>query len=162
MIDQLAELLEQGRPVPLSGLRVINADEFAQLLERMRINVPSSIRESERTLAERDAILAEAHGEAERILAEAQEQAREMLSRESLMLAAQHEADRIVDESRASASRRIEEADRYATKVLEDLAQKLAVISQQVNNGILLLQADETLGTPQAEPEQSADDAPSV
>ena len=58
-------MLNQGWQVPLSRYRMVDAGEFGKMLERMRITVPSSIKESERTLAERDAILAEAHQEAE-------------------------------------------------------------------------------------------------
>ena len=53
--------------MPLSSYRMVNADEFGQLLEHLRINVPSSIRESERMLAERDKILSEARSEALRM-----------------------------------------------------------------------------------------------
>jgi F0F1-type ATP synthase membrane subunit b/b' len=133
-------MLAQGRPVPLSSQRIINADEFGQALERLRINVPSSIRESERMLAERDAILAEAQAQAERIVEQAGEQAREMLTDNALVVAAQREAERILEESRVVGQQRVDEADYYATSVLQDLAAKLNVISQQVDNGIRMLQ----------------------
>ena len=132
--------MADGRPVPLSSHRIINADEFGQALERLRINVPSSIRESERMLAERDAILAEARAEAEQIIEQASQQARGMLTDNALVVAAQREAERILDESRLVGQQRIDEADYYATSVLQDLAAKLGVITQQVDNGIRMLQ----------------------
>ena len=139
---------------------MVNADEFGQLLERMRINVPSSIRDSERTVAERDAIIAEAHSEAERIIEQSKQRAGDMLSKESLMIAAHGEAERIIEESRNVATQRIDEADRYATDVLQELAAKLEVISQQVDNGIRMMQDNtrlmhESSLEPQAEDEQS-------
>ena len=143
IVDQLADLLEQGKTIPLTPYRVIDGEEFGQLLERMRINVPSSIRESERTLAERDNILAEAEEEAAQILEEARQRARELLSGDSMVIAARQEADRILEESRLLAKRRPDEADEYATNVLQDLAEKLRIISQQVDNGIRMLQSDE-------------------
>jgi len=106
----------------------------------MRINVPSSIRESERTLAERDLIIADAQTEAERIIEQAKQQSIEMLSQERVVMNAQREADRVIDNGRGAAQRRIEEADRYAASVLQDLSQKLGTISQQVDNGIQVLQ----------------------
>ncbi len=132
--------MADGRPVPLSSHRIINADEFGQALERLRINVPSSIRESERMLAERDAILSEARTEAEQIIEQASQQARGMLTDNALVVAAQREAERILDESRLVGQQRIDEADYYATSVLQDLAAKLGVITQQVDNGIRMLQ----------------------
>lgn len=139
LIDQLADALNRGRPIPLSSLRVIDANEFAQLIERMRISVPSSIMESERTLAQRDHILAEAQAEAERLIQHAKQRAMEIISQDALMQTSRKEADRILDESRGAAQRRAAEADRYAVQVLEDLAQKLQVTMKQVDNGIQLM-----------------------
>lgn len=139
LIDQLADALNRGRPIPLSSLRVIDANEFAQLIERMRISVPSSIMESERTLAQRDHILAEAEAEAERMVQQAKQRAMEIISQEAVMQTARNEAERILEESRAAAHRRAAEADRYAIQVLEDLAQKLQVTTKQVDNGIQLM-----------------------
>ena len=136
----MADLLDQGRSIPFSSQRVVDADEFSQLIERMRISVPSSIRESERTLAERDAIIADARNEAQALVSEAQQRAREVLSDDALVQAAQREADRIVFDSREKAAQHAREADRYATDVLEELAEKLAIVTRQVDNGIRMLQ----------------------
>ncbi len=118
---------------------MVDANEFGQLIERMRINVPSSIMESERTLAERDRILADAHAEYDRILQQAKQKAMELLSEDAIVVAARHDAERIMEDSRIAAKRRAEEADRYAVQVLEDLAQKLQVITKQVENGVQLM-----------------------
>ncbi len=118
----------------------------------MRINVPSSIRESERTVAERDHILAEAKGEAERIVQQAKQQAMEMLSERALVATAQHEAERIVEESKEIARRRAEEADIYAIQVLQDLSQRLQTFVQQVENGILLMQEGQPPTGPEKKP----------
>ena len=80
----------------------------------MRINVPSSIRESERTVAERDRIIAAANNEAERIVQQARQEAMDILSERSLVTTAHQEAGRIVDEGKEIARQLIREADRYA------------------------------------------------
>lgn len=95
--------------------------------------------ESERTLAQRDHILSEAHAEAERILQQAKQRAMEIISQDAVMQTARDEAERILGESRAAAHRRAAEADRYAIQVLEDLAQKLQITTKQVDNGIQLM-----------------------
>ncbi len=133
-------MLSQGWQVPFSPYRLVRARELEQLVERMRINVPSSIRESERTLQDRDRIMAEAQAEAERIIQQAKQQAMEILSERSLMATAQAEAERIIAESREIAQRRTEEADLYAVQVLQDLAQRLQAMMVQIENGIQLMQ----------------------
>ncbi len=138
-IDQLSEMLEQAQAVPLSSYRMVNAGEFAQLLEKMRLGVPSAIHESERVLAEREHILGEARQEAARLVAEAQAQAREALQNDPMVATAQREAERIVGEGRRLAAARTAEADAYALQVLHDLSATLQGTRQQVDNGIRVL-----------------------
>ena len=155
LIDQLHVLISQGTPVPFSAYRLVRARDVEQLLERMRITVPSSIRESERTLADRDRIMNEARAEADRIIQQARQQAMEMLSERSLIATAQAEADRIIVEGKDIARRRTEEADTYAVQVLQDLAQRLQALTQQINNGIELMQDGQRLSTePPEQPER--------
>lgn len=139
MIDQLHDLLTQGTDVPFSSYRLVRARDIEHLLERMRINVPSSIRESERTISERDRIIADAQAEAERIVHEARQRAMELLSERSLVTTAQAEADRIIEEGKEIARRRAEEADEYAAQVLQGLSNQLMHLNQQVVNGLDLL-----------------------
>jgi vacuolar-type H+-ATPase subunit H len=134
--------LQRSWRVPLTSLSVINADEFAHLLERMRINVPSAIMESERTLSERDLILNEARAEAERILQEARQRAHELVTDQAIVIAAQQEAERIIEDGRLTARRRAEEADHYAMQVLEELATKLQTITRQVDNGVEVMRSN--------------------
>jgi cell division septum initiation protein DivIVA len=148
LIDQLVDLLNRGTRIPLSAYTVIDANEFYHLLERMRINVPSSIMEGERTLAERDRILAEARAEAERVVHQARQRAAELLTDQALVAAARQEADRMVEEGRTIAHRRAEEADQYAVKVLEELAQKLQMISKQVDNGVQVMRQNRLAAEP--------------
>lgn len=134
----------------------MRARDVEQLLERMRITVPSSIRESERTLADRDRIMNEARAEADRIIQQARQQAMEMLSEKSLIATAQVEAERIIVEGKEIARRRTEEADTYAIQVLQDLSQRLNGIMQQVGNGIELMQEGHKLPTePLDQPERA-------
>jgi hypothetical protein len=158
LIDQLHVLISHGTQIPLSAYRLVRARDVEQLLERMRITVPSSIRESERTLAERDRIMNEARAEAERIIQQARQQAMEMLSEKALIATAQAEADRIILEGKDIARRRTEEADTYAVEVLQDLAHRLQALMQQVNNGIELMQDGQRLPAepPEQQPERPA------
>jgi vacuolar-type H+-ATPase subunit H len=142
LVDKLGELLDRAWAIPLTPYRLIDGRDFEANLERMRISVPSSIRESERTIAERDKIIATARAEAERLIQEAQMRAHEMLTERSLLATAQSEADRIVEESREVARRRADEADAYTMQVLHELGRRLQTMLAQVENGISLMQQD--------------------
>jgi vacuolar-type H+-ATPase subunit H len=135
----LDALLEASKKMPMSSLRMVDYTQFKQALERLRVNVPSSIMESERTLQERDRILEQADVEAERIIEQARRRANEIVSNDALVAGARQESERIVANAQEMAKARRDEADRYAARVLQELADKLGIISKQVDNGLDLL-----------------------
>lgn len=139
IIDQLADKLNNSPKMPLTNNRIVDANELGQLLERLRISVPSSIMESERTLQERERILSEAEAEAKRIILQARQKANEMLQADPLVNMARREAERIVEEGRSEARQRADAADSYAAQVLEELSARLQVIGQQVDNGLEMM-----------------------
>ncbi|MBK8047835.1 MAG: hypothetical protein IPK16_12315 [Anaerolineales bacterium] len=123
----------------MSSARMVDYAQFKQAIERLRVGVPNSIIEGERTLQERDQILAAAEGEAQRMLEQTQRRINELVSNDALVHASRQEAERIVRNAQEMAKSRRDEADRYAARVLEELAEKLAIISKQVDNGLDLL-----------------------
>jgi hypothetical protein len=56
-----------------------------------------------------------------------------------VVAAARQEGERIVVNAQATAQQRRDEADRYAARVLEELAEKLRIVTKQVDNGLDLL-----------------------
>lgn len=160
IIDQLTDKLLSSPKVPLSNNRLVDAAEFTQLLDRLRINVPSSIRDSERTLAERERILAQADEEARRILALAQRRAAELVAADALVQSARREAERLMEEARQAAMRSAEDADAYAEYVLNAINDTLANAGGQVTNGLSelsLRRADRaaSMGAPPQGPSQT-------
>lgn len=123
----------------MSSLRMVDYNAAKEVIERLRVNVPSSIIESERMLQERDRILEAAEAEAAHIIEQAKRRALEILNNDALVSAARQEAERIIVDSQRSAQLRRDEADRYAARVLEELAEKLRIITKQVDNGLDLL-----------------------
>ena len=139
IIDQLDRILENSRRLPMSSLRMVDYALASEALERLRINVPSSIMESERMLLERDRLLEAAESEAAQIVEQARRRAREILESDALVSAARQESERILMDSQRAAEQRRDEADRYAVYGLEELATKLRSIGRQVDNGLDLL-----------------------
>ena len=123
----------------MSSLRMVEYAQFKQALERLRVSVPSSIMESERTLQERDRILEAAEAEAARVVEQARRRAAEILSNDAMVTAARQEGERLLVNAQAAAQQRRDEADRYAARVLEELAEKLRIVTKQVDNGLDLL-----------------------
>jgi vacuolar-type H+-ATPase subunit H len=113
----------------------------------MRVSVPDMIRQAERTLGERDRIIAQANEEASRIIGIARKQATDMVESHELSLSAQRRADEIIVEAERESATMRAEADGYALKALQDLAQQLERIHREVENGISALAAAKSART---------------
>jgi len=143
-LDDLVDLVEGARGVPLSDSCVVNRTIALELLEAVRALMPASLRDAATILADRDDVLEDATREAESRIASAQDEADGILSRaeneaaailsstkvdvEQLLAQGQSDAARTVDRARAEAERLVAadtvrlEAERQA-KSLVDHAQ---------------------------------------
>ena len=99
-----------------------------------------AIRESERTVADRDRILAEAKAEADQIVEDARRRVMQALNERSLLEQARYESQRIVDQGHTDARRRVEEADRYTIGVLHSLREELRALIHQVDSGLTVME----------------------
>jgi hypothetical protein len=151
LIGELADLINQGWQLPFTSYRVVRGREVEQLLDRMRITVPSSIRESEKTVAERDRILAEAKSAADRIVEEAHLRALEILNERALLERARQESQRIVDQGKADAQYRVDEADRYTIGALHGLREELRALIHQVDSGLAMMEGQIDPGATRAD-----------
>ncbi len=98
LIEEIEELLDNARPVPMSGGRcMINIEEMRAITEDMRSALPQEIRKAQSIVKNRSEILNDARKEAEAIIRKAEERARQMVNQEDIvrqatMLAAEKEA----------------------------------------------------------------------
>ena len=106
----------------------------------MRVSVPDMIKQAERTVGERDRIVAQANEEASRIIQMAREQATDMVEHHELTEAARKRANELLVESEREAARMRSEADKYAMNSLAGLADQLTKLQREVENGIQALQ----------------------
>ncbi|HQR78745.1 MAG TPA: hypothetical protein PLT68_00850 [Actinomycetota bacterium] len=120
-LDDLVDLIEGARGVPLSDSCVVNRTIALELLEAVRALMPASLRDAATILADRDDVLEDAAREAESRLAAAQDQADAELSRaeneaaalltqtqadvDQMLAQGQNDAARTVDRARAEAER---------------------------------------------------------
>lgn len=159
LVDQLEQVLNQGWRIPLTASLIVNEEECLRLIDQMRISVPSAIKESERMIAERDRILAEARAQADAILAQAQHEAAEMVNQHFITQEARREAQRIVDVGHAEATRMIQEAEDYSLDVLRDLVEQLSGVLQQAQNGIQAIEASRAADAAASDPEDADEDS---
>ena len=141
LVDRLEELVNSSKQVPLTNSIMVDQDRMIDLIDQMRVSIPDEVKKAQKTLSERDKILAQSKEEAERTLMLAREEREKMLLRESIAVAAQNKADQIIDQARQEAEGIRAEADDYVLDGLTELEAQLERNLQQARNGINVLKA---------------------
>ena len=79
VLDDLSDIVEAARAMPMSDKCVVNRNEVLDLLDAMRQMLPTAVKEAEELLADRVSVVEEGYRVAERVVAEANEQARGLI-----------------------------------------------------------------------------------
>lgn len=105
-IDQLEDLVSNGKRVPMSRKVMVEEDEFIHLLDEMRTNIPLEIRDAHRLLKERERLIGEAQDQAARIVEDAKSRAQLLVSKHTVLA----EAKQLAEEELRVAERKRQEA----------------------------------------------------
>lgn len=141
LVDRLEELVNSARQVPLTHNIVIDEDRLIDLIDQMRVSIPDEVKKAQKTLADKDKILAQAKEEAERTLMVAREEREKMLLRENVAIAAQNKSDQIIERAKQEAEAIRADADSYVLESLTELEGQLERTLQQSRNGINVIRA---------------------
>ncbi len=112
-LDELAQMVEQAKAVPLSASCMINRAQVLDVIEDIRDALPRSLSDADQLLAEREAVVAEGRLEAQRLIAEAREEQIRMLSQHEIYLVAVAEAEALRAETEDETTRMRRETDDY-------------------------------------------------
>ena len=86
ILDQLDELIDRAWSLPLTGGRcVVDADKVRELLDDVRLNMPTEIRQAQSIVADRTEIVNTAKKEAEAIIARAEKRAAALVEEEEIV-----------------------------------------------------------------------------
>ncbi len=125
MIDELEDVIAEGKRVPFSGRLLIDEDRVLDIIDRMRVAVPEELRQARRIISEQ-----------ERLIGEAQERVQQVLQEQGLLAAIEAERARLLDQAEREARAVRAGADEYARQVLEELEQRLLKVITSVQNGL--------------------------
>ncbi|MBI2975617.1 MAG: hypothetical protein HY872_17700 [Chloroflexi bacterium] len=139
LVDRLEELINGARQVPLTNNVMIDQDRLIDLIDQMRVSIPDEVKKAQKTLSERDKLMAQAKEEAERTLAVARDEREKMLTRENVTAAALNKAEQIIQQAKLDAESVRGDADEYVLEVLSQLEMQLERTLQQARNGIEIL-----------------------
>ncbi len=156
VLDEIVELVETAKAMPLSASVLVNRGELLELLATAREIVPTQIVEADSVLrdiervnddaqeqAERIISLAEA--DAQQIIAQAKAEAQRLVSQDSVTVLAKSNATRIVDEAKSKADRITGGANDYSDSTLEELAGQLIAVQEYLDQIQLQIEAGRTV-----------------
>lgn len=135
ILEQLDDMLDTAWNMPLSGGKVVvDGDRVRDLLDSIRANLPSEIRQARAIVKDRADIVDTAKKEAEAIIRNAEERRNQILSHEEIVVQAQEKANEIHIQTQKRAREMRRSAQDYTDDILrrteEILAQQVGQVRQ--------------------------------
>ena len=119
LLEQFDEALDSGMKMP--GKRVVvNAENLRAVIDDIRLNIPSEIKQARGIVADRSEIITNAKREADSIIRGAEERAKAMVSQEEITKLAQEKAAEII----AAAQAKSRDMRKAAQDYVDDLMRK--------------------------------------
>ena len=151
LIDRLEELVSIGKRVPFSGRVMVEEDQFLTLVDQLRLAIPDEIKGAARVIREREAIIAESHDEAARILDAARKRAEYIVSEQAILNEARLKGEEILQSAQEKRNRILGEIDVYALeqfdRVERAMREGLRTIDQAMEETVALMsEARENVG----------------
>ena len=142
LVDRLESLLNKSWLIPLTSNRIINEEEYLEIIDQMRITIPAEIKQAKRMQQERERIIAQAQEEAERIVAQAREQAASITNEHEVLKVAEAKTEAFLKEAQQQADDIRAGADDYVIGVLSELEEQLMAFLTTVRNGLKAVQRE--------------------
>ena len=153
LIDQLEELFNESKAVPLTNDVMIKENRLLDLIDQMRLSIPEEVKKSQQILNQKERVLAQAQEEATRTINLAREKSMEMVERDGIMESARLKANQIIRRAEEQSNLIKADADEYVIETLRNFKVELEKILAQVNNGIQSLEGDVNLSKNQSDPQ---------
>ena len=152
LLDQLEEMVGVSKRVPFSHRVMVEEDEFAELVEQLRLAIPSEVKQAQRVIRDRERIIAEAQQEAAHIIENARSRAEYLVSNEGILNEAKQRSEEILRAAEERRKREKGEIDVYAmqqfNRIEQALREGLEVIDSAVQETVdQLQQARDSIGT---------------
>jgi hypothetical protein len=148
LLDQLLDMLENARKLPMSASVSINRDEFGAILQDAIGGLPEELREARWLLKERDQVVQRAEHEAQRLHEAARVRAERMVEKNELVREARRTAEQIIEDADRQAAAMRHEAEDYVDRKLAAFEVVLDRTMQTVQKGRERLQVHVPTDTP--------------
>ena len=135
ILDQLDELIDRSWSLPLTGGRcVVDADKVRELLDDVRLNMPTEIRQAQSIVADRTEIINNAKKEAETIIARAEKRAAALVDQEEIVRQSKNKAAEIAQQAQQQSREMRQSAKEFVDNILKNTEESLAASMNEVKN----------------------------
>jgi len=118
-LDDIEDLLEKSRGVPLTGKISVEKDKLLDIVNEIRLSLPDDMRIAQRILADHDKILEDAKHRAGNMLEDAKMESKSMTNNHEIFRRASEQAADHMEETKRSAREIRLNAMDYADEILE-------------------------------------------
>ena len=157
-IEQLENLLDEGKKVPLTnGKVIVDCIYFKGVLEDMKDNIPNEINQAKKVVKERDAIFDAAHKDAEAILKSAAEKANQLIAQEHIVVEARNKSKQIIEDLKIESNNVMTATRESANEMIAKAKQESERINEEAResaDNIVVMakrQAEETVNAAQGQ-----------
>jgi cell division septum initiation protein DivIVA len=140
LLERLEALIVNARKLPMTSQVVVEQGAALDLVDQMRAAIPEEVRQARRVSQEGDRLIQRAKGEADHIVAAAQEQGALLLQDHELMRRAESDSAEVMARTEAQAEETMSGADKYAADVLKRLESDLETTLSTVRTYIGILE----------------------
>ncbi len=133
-LERLEELLEAGSKVPFSSKVMIDAEEFREVLEEIRLKLPDELKQAKWVKEERQRIMADAEAQADNLMKEAENKIIAMVDEHVITKQALDQKDEILENANKLSQEISAGTREYADSVLGKVEDVLKETLQLVHN----------------------------
>lgn len=134
LLDLMDETLEDAFTVPLTGKRMVDVEKMRDIIDDIRLNMPTEIRQAKAIVHDRNEIVESARAEGDTIIKRAEERARVLVSETEIVKMSQQRANEIMVASRKQEKEMRQTITNYCENILNQTEEQLAKSCAEVKN----------------------------
>jgi len=143
LIEELEDEFSKGKNFLWSKKSLVNLDRCAELIDELKMSLPTAIQEARYLLSQRDKILSQAQEMADKTMKEAELRAEQLVSESQLIKKSEDEADEIVENANKRCSQLYnvtkENIDKMLKAVEDYLLENIHIVRnnrEELNGGL--------------------------
>lgn len=134
LLDMMDETIEDAFTVPLTGKRMVDAEKLRDIIDDVRLNLPTEIRQAKAIVKDRADIVEGARQEGEAIIKKAEERARIIVSEQEIVKQSKVRAAEIMQNAQGHAKELRTSAGNYCENILRQTEEQLMKSYSEVKN----------------------------